>query len=126
MVADPRAWYKQREFFLQWLKMDQYPDMVRDPKKYPGFSPVVATDLRTSLDMTLESVVRNERSDYRELMLTNKYYLNGRLAAMYGAEAKLTLEPRDHVQRHARALVLGHERPCGKAVDVDERDREQL
>ena len=85
MTADPRAWSKQREFFHQWLKIDQYPDLVRDPKRFPDFTPSVATDLRTSLDLTLENVVRrSDRADWRELVLTNNYYVNGRLAPLYG------------------------------------------
>ncbi|MBC8140204.1 MAG: DUF1592 domain-containing protein [Armatimonadetes bacterium] len=84
MVADPRAWYKQREFFLQWLKIDQHPDLAKDTKRFPLFTPAVAADLRTSLDLTLENVVRSERSDFRELLMTNRYFLNGRLAPIYG------------------------------------------
>jgi mono/diheme cytochrome c family protein len=84
MAADPRAWYKQREFFLQWLKVDQYPDLAKDAKRFPDFTPAVATDLRTSFDLTLENVVRSERSDFRELLLSDKVYLNGRLAKLYG------------------------------------------
>src|SRR5205823_3262597 len=37
MLADPRAWFKIREFLLQWLKVDQYPDLGKDPKQFPGF-----------------------------------------------------------------------------------------
>jgi mono/diheme cytochrome c family protein len=85
MVADPRAWAKQRAFFLQWLKVDQYPDLAKDPKRYPDFTPAVATDLRTSLDLTLEGIVRNGSSDFRDLLQSDKVYLNGRLAKLYGA-----------------------------------------
>ncbi|HVK06573.1 MAG TPA: DUF1592 domain-containing protein, partial [Armatimonadaceae bacterium] len=84
MAADPRAWNKQREFFYQWLKVDHYPDLAKDPKRYAGFTPQAAADLRASFDLTLESVVRSERSDFRELMLGDKVYLNGRLAKLYG------------------------------------------
>jgi hypothetical protein len=84
MADDPRAWYKQREFLLQWLKVDASPELTKDAKAYPGFTPAVATDLRTSLDLTLESVVRSDRADFRDLILTDKVYLNGRLAPLYG------------------------------------------
>lgn len=109
MAADPRAWYKQREFFLQWLKVDQYPDLTKNAKKFPTFTPAVAADLRTSLDLTLENIVRSERSDFRELMLTDKVYLNGRLAALYGVSLPkdapfqpVTLDPK------VRAGILTH------------------
>src|SRR5205085_1304858 len=84
LAADPRAWYKLREFLLQWLKVDQVPDLGKDPKRYPGFDETVATDLRTSLDLFLENTVWTDKSDFRDLMLTDKVYLNGRLAKLYG------------------------------------------
>lgn len=85
MVADPRAWFKLREFFLQWLKVDNYPDLAKDAKQFPGFDSSVASDLRTSLELFLEQVVWNGKSDYRDLLLSDKMYLNGRLAKIYGA-----------------------------------------
>lgn len=85
MVADPRAWAKLREFFLQWLRVDQGPDLAKDAKRFPDFDAVAASDLRTSLDLFLQSVVWNDRSDYRDLLLTDRVYLNGRLAKLYGA-----------------------------------------
>jgi mono/diheme cytochrome c family protein len=109
MIADPRAWYKQREFFLQWLKVDSYPDLHKDSKKYPEFTPTLAADLRTSFDLTLENVVRSERSDFRELMQSNTVYLNGRLAKLYGVNLPenagfqpVVLDPKE------RAGILSH------------------
>lgn len=85
MVADPRAWFKLREFFLQWLKVDHYPELAKDAKRFPDFNAAAAADLRTSLELFLEKTVWNERADYRELLLSDKLYLNGRLAKLYGA-----------------------------------------
>ena len=33
---------KVREFLLQWLKVDQYPNLVKDAKQFPGFDQSVA------------------------------------------------------------------------------------
>jgi hypothetical protein len=85
MVKDPRAWSKLREFLLQWLKVEQYPDLSKDPKLFPGFDEAVASDLRASLDLFLEHVAWSERSDFRELLLSDEVFLNGRLARIYGA-----------------------------------------
>jgi mono/diheme cytochrome c family protein len=84
MAADLRTWAKLREFFLQWLKVDNHPDLAKNPKRYPEFDQAVASDLRTSLELSLEKVVWSERSDFRELLLTDKFVLNGRLAKIYG------------------------------------------
>lgn len=109
MVSDLRTRSKLREFFLQWLKVDQYPDLAKDPKKYPEFDPKVASDLRTSLELTLEAGIWSERSDFRELLLSDKVYLNGRLAKLYGVDLPadapfqlVSLQPGD------RAGVLTH------------------
>jgi mono/diheme cytochrome c family protein len=85
MVADPRAWSKLRDFLLQWLKVDNHPDLAKNAKRFPEFDEAVQSDLRTSLELFLEQVVWSEKSDFRELMLTDKVFLNGRLAKLYGA-----------------------------------------
>jgi hypothetical protein len=86
MVADPRAALKVHDFFMQWLKVDQYPELAKDSKRFPGFDAMAATDLRTSLELEIESIVWSEKSDYRELMLSDKTFLNGRLAGLYGVK----------------------------------------
>jgi hypothetical protein len=85
MVGDLRARAKLRDFFLQWLKVDHVPELAKDAKLFPGFDDAVATDLRTSLELMFEDVVWSEKSDFRELMQTDRLYLNGRLARLYGA-----------------------------------------
>jgi hypothetical protein len=109
MVADQRTHAKLREFFLQWLKVEQVPDLSKDPGQFPGFDPAVASDLRTSLDLFLEDVVWSEASDFRQLLLADSLYLNGRLARLYGADLlpeapfqKVALKSRE------RAGILTH------------------
>ena len=109
MAADLRARAKLREFFLRWLKVEQVPDLAKDPARYPGFDAAVASDLRTSLDLFLEDVAWGEASDFRQLLTADTLYLNGRLARFYGADLppdapfqKVPLEPQ------ARAGLLSH------------------
>jgi hypothetical protein len=84
MAADPRAWSKMKDFLLHWLKVDHNPELAKNPKRFPQFNEAVASDLRTSLELTLERIVWSDKSDFRELMLTNRFQMNGRLAALYG------------------------------------------
>lgn len=84
MIADPRSWFKLREFLMQWLKVDQYPDLAKDTKLFPEFSPEAQADLRAAMEVFLEKVAWGERADFRELLTTDKLYLNGRLAKLYG------------------------------------------
>ena len=87
MVDDLRTRGKIREFLLQWLKVDRTADVSKDGKLFPEFSPAIASDLRTSLDLFLEDVVWGEASDFRRLLLADELYLNGRLAKFYGGQA---------------------------------------
>ncbi len=109
MIADVRSRAKVREFFLRWLKVDQVRDLAKDSSEFPGFNEVIASDLRTSLDLFLEDVVWGEASDFRQLLLADSLYLNGRLARFYGVDLppdapfqKVTLDPGE------RAGVLSH------------------
>ena len=85
MLADPRARTKVREFLLAWLHVDHSPEVVKDPRRFPGFDAKLAADLRTSLELFLDDVVWSDASDFRQLMLSDQVYLNGRLSAFYGA-----------------------------------------
>jgi Protein of unknown function (DUF1592)/Protein of unknown function (DUF1588)/PA14 domain/Protein of unknown function (DUF1595)/Cytochrome C oxidase, cbb3-type, subunit III len=109
MATDVRARVKVREFLHQWLKVEHVPDVAKDPSKYPGFDASVASDLRTSLDLFLDDVIWGESSDFRQLLLADQVYLNGRLATFYGVELppdspfkKVGLDPAE------RAGVLTH------------------
>ncbi len=109
MAGDLRARAKVREFFLQWLKVEHVPDVTKDPAGYPGFDAALASDLRTSLDLTLEEVVWGDSSDFRQLLLTDEVFLNGRLARFYGVDLppdapfqKVSLDPGE------RAGLLTH------------------
>jgi len=84
LLADPRAQTKLREFLLTWVKADQEHDLARDEKRYPGFNAAVISDLRTSLELFLEEILRSSTADYRQLLLADYVYLNGRLANYYG------------------------------------------
>ncbi|HEY2587251.1 MAG TPA: DUF1592 domain-containing protein [Tepidisphaeraceae bacterium] len=86
MLDDPRARLKIRQALLAWLRVDQPPDLVKDAKAFPDFDPAVAGDLRTSLELFLDDVVSSDASDYRQLLLSDAVFLNGRLARFYGAD----------------------------------------
>ena len=85
MVSDLRARSKLREFFLQWLRVDQGPEIAKDPKLFPGFDETVVSDLRSSLELFLDDVISSETADFRQILHADYLYLNGRLAKIYGA-----------------------------------------
>lgn len=86
LLADPRTRSKLREFLLTWLKIDHVPDVSKDAERFPEFNATLANDLRTSLELSLEDVIHSEQADFRQLLLDDSIYLNGRLAKFYGAK----------------------------------------
>jgi hypothetical protein len=86
MLGDLRAHAKLRAFFLQWLKVDQPPDLAKDARQFPGFDQPFVSDLRTSLDLFLEDVAWGPSSDFRQLLLSESLFVNGRLARAYGVD----------------------------------------
>lgn len=86
MVSDARTHSKLREFLLIWLKASQPPEISKDPSLYPEFSTETASDLRTSLEMSIDDILTSESADFRELLLSDSVFLNGPLAAIYGVE----------------------------------------
>ena len=87
MLSDPRARAKMRGFFQHWLQMDRVDNLAKDDKLFPGFTPEVIADLRTSLYIFLDEVLWSKDSDYRTLLLADYLYLNNRLAQFYDLEA---------------------------------------
>jgi hypothetical protein len=81
--------------------MNQVEDFSKDNKLYPGFTPEIVGDLRTSLDLFLDDVIWSDSSDYRRLLLEDDLYVNNRLAEFYGISTnaadefiKVTLDPK--------------------------------
>ncbi len=108
MLKDLRARAKLRDFFFQWLKVDQPPDLAKDAKLYPGFDAAVASDLRASLDLFLEDVAWGESSDFRQLLLDHSAYMNGRLAKVYGADLPADAPFKKVALEKERAGVITH------------------
>jgi len=86
MVSSSRTQAKVLDFLHHWLKVDHIHDLSKDQELFPGFDPALLGDLRTSLDLSLADVIRSDGADFRQLLLTDSMYLNGRLAAFYGAD----------------------------------------
>jgi hypothetical protein len=109
MMPDVRTHSKLRRFFLQWVNVEQVPDLSKDSKLYPGFDKAVLADLRTSLDLFLNDVVWSDSSDFRELLLNDSVYLNGRLAKLYGADLPADAPfKKVQIDGRARAGVFSH------------------
>ncbi len=109
MVDDMRTHGKLHDFFSQWLRLDRFEELSKDSKRFPDFDDAVVSDLHTALDLFLEDVVWSEASDFRQLLLADSLYLNGRLAKFYAANlaADAPFE-KVSLQSGERAGVLTH------------------
>jgi hypothetical protein len=109
MLPDLRTRAKLRDFLLGWLKISQPRDLSKDSTLYPEFTAEAASDLRTSIELSLDEMLDANSADYRQLMLSDAVWLNGRLAKIYG----VPLPPDAPFQRidfepEHRAGVLSH------------------
>jgi cytochrome c553 len=109
MLPDLRTRSKLREFFLAWLKISQPRDLSKDPKAFPEFTPDVISDLRTSIELSLDDVLDCGSADFRQFLLTDDMYFNGRLAKLYGPKLpdNAPFQKVDFDTKH-RAGVLSH------------------
>lgn len=116
MVGDLRAHSKLRNFLIRWLRVDyaRARDIGKDPALFPNFDEAVASDLRTSMEMFLDDVLWSDDADFHRLLTDDQIYMNGRLAALYGAslpadapfqKVKLEGEPRAGVVTHPLVLA---------------------
>ncbi|MDA1159672.1 MAG: DUF1592 domain-containing protein [Planctomycetota bacterium] len=114
MVDDPRTKTKLREFFYYWLKLDHLIDLSKDPEQFAGFDQALISDLRTSLELTIDEFIAQEKPDFRQLLLSNETFLNDRLATFYGAKVATETESSNDVfqkvafEPEVRSGILSH------------------
>jgi cytochrome c553 len=119
MVNDRRTRAKVRDFLFMWLRIDHGPELVKDKTRFSEFSPEIAADMRTSLELFLEDVVWGEGpssggpghggSDFRRLFTDDEVYVNGRLGPLYGVTLAADAPfQRIRLDDGRRAGVLSH------------------
>ncbi len=109
MVDDARTRGKLHDFLSQWLRLDRFEELSKDSKRFPDFDQAIVSDLHTALDLFLDEVVWSEASDFRQLLLADSLYMNGRLSTFYGAElAPDSPFEKVSLQADERAGVLTH------------------
>jgi len=86
MLKDPRAEAKLMGFLNHWLGMEHHGELSKNPERFPGFDPALVSDLQSSLDIQLRTLLRSPTADYRRLFTSDEFYLNAKLAKFYGAE----------------------------------------
>jgi hypothetical protein len=77
---------KLREILLEWLKVNQAPELAKDRTIHPDFTADVASDLRSSLELAIDETLDSDEASFRELLQSNSIYINGRLASIYDVD----------------------------------------
>lgn len=113
MLRDRRCRAKLHDFFVSWLRVDQPPELVKDPSLFPHFTPAVAASLRASLHRTIDTLLADLASgrptDYRRLFADDEVFLDHVLGEFYGVEVPRTRGfRRVRLDEGRRAGVLTH------------------
>ena len=83
MLSDNRAREKIRGFFHEILLLNQAHELNKDLSRFPGFDSRLESDLRISLDMSIEEIFWDKNSDFQRLFNDQGFYMNDRIAKFY-------------------------------------------
>ncbi|MFM7037043.1 MAG: DUF1592 domain-containing protein [Planctomycetaceae bacterium] len=85
LAADPRSRARLVEFLRSWLNLDRLHELDKSDTAHPDFTPEIAADLRTSLELALQHAADSHGGDFKNLLNSNSIFMNQRLAKFYGA-----------------------------------------
>ena len=83
MLLDSRAQEKIRVFFHDILLLNQSHDLNKDAARFPGFDSKLESDLRISLDKSINEIFWEKESSYQRLFLEQGLFMNERIAKFY-------------------------------------------
>lgn len=87
LLASDRARDGVLELFRQAYHLHELEDLSKDPNVYPQMHPDLGTDALEETERVLEALIFDEEADFRELLVSNRTFVNRRLAALYGIPA---------------------------------------
>lgn len=110
MLAEPRAREGVRTFFTEMLELHALDDLSKDPLVFTYMTDELGPSAREETLRVLEHLVFEEDGDYRDLITTQRTFLDRTLATLYNVRAperegfgEAWLEPED-----GRRGLLGH------------------
>jgi hypothetical protein len=83
MVASPRYRQGVREFFTDFLALEAFDTLAKDPTIYPAFSLKAVGEAREQLLRTVADHLVGRKGDYRDLFTTPQTQMSAELAAIY-------------------------------------------
>ena len=87
LLADERSKEGILEFFIEWYELDELFHLTKDPTVFLQVDDQLGASAREETLRTIEAIVFDEEGDFRELLTSNRTFLNRQLAALYNVPA---------------------------------------
>lgn len=91
LLADPRAQARIQRLLWSWLQLDggqlhfSLEEADKQAELYPEYGPALQDAMRTELEAFVADVLQGDAS-FERLLTSNRAYVNGPLAALYGVQ----------------------------------------
>ncbi len=103
MIADPQHRGAVHRFFEEWWSMNVIDAIGKDPDAYPEFTETLRDAMKREVDLWIGDIVFESRLDFRNVIVSDRTYVNDELADLYGLDGEfgtehraVALEPGDH------------------------------
>jgi hypothetical protein len=116
LLADGRARPRARDFFRQWMALGELEDVMRDSKRYPGWSQSLVAAMEIETPTFAERLLFDHDGRYADLVTASFSYMNKALATYLGGTPvppgstfeKVMLDPARHagIVTHAGPLAM--------------------
>jgi hypothetical protein len=87
MLADERARDGVRNLFTELLRLYELDDLSKDPTVFTHASPDLGPSAREETLLLIEALLLEDDADFRELLTTQRTFVDRRLAALYSIAA---------------------------------------
>lgn len=100
LLSDARANRAVDDFHAQWLELERYRTIVRDPALFPNFNASMPPMMQEETQRFVRSIVLEDRAPFSALYTANYTFVNAELARLYGMSGsfgagftRVTLDP---------------------------------
>jgi hypothetical protein len=84
LLATPAAWDHLTRFFAETLDLPRLDLVSKDPLLFPEFDAGLRAAMRAEVELLFQETVFAEDGDFRSLFTTDRTWVDGRLAPLYG------------------------------------------
>ncbi len=94
LLADARAADPVRDFHAQWLHMDRYSNIQKDPDSFPDYDPASPASMAAETMEFFRATILDGHGTYADLMTSRTSYVDATLAEIYGLPGDFDDTPR--------------------------------